>query len=281
MPRRSTSPSYGCGRAAGTAGDRLSENAGLVARLRAAGCVFAEDEARLLLTEAAEATELERLVRRRVAGEPLEYVLGWAEFRSLRIAVDPGVFVPRRRSGLLVTEAAHRVRAGAVVVDLCCGSGAIGAALAAEVPGLRLYATELDPVAVGCARRNLNGPDQTVLAGDLFAPLPASLRGRVDLVVANLPYVPTEQIELMPREAREHEARIALDGGADGLDLHRRAAAAAPDWLTAGGQLLIEAGRHQAPVTAEILADKGFETMIITDDEVDGTIVVGRKSINA
>lgn len=238
--------------------------------------MFAEDEARLLLAEAADAAELERLVRRRVAGEPLEYVLGWAEFRSLRIAVDPGVFVPRRRSGLLVTEAARRVRAGAVVVDLCCGSGAIGAALAAEVPGLEVYATELDPAAVACARRNLNPLGGTVLHGDLFTPLPDLLRGRVDLVVANLPYVPTGQIELMPREAREHEARIALDGGEDGLDLHRRAAAAAPAWLAPGGQLLIEAGRRQAPRTAEILADKGFETMISTDDEIDGTVVIGR-----
>lgn len=249
-----------------------------MARLRAAGCVFAEDEARLLLAEAADNTELERLVRRRVAGEPLEYVLGWAEFRSLRIAVDPGVFVPRRRSGLLVAEAAQRVRPGAIVVDLCCGSGAIGAALAAEVPGLDVYATELDPAAVACARRNLTGPGRTVLAGDLFAPLPEALRGRVDLVVANLPYVPTEQIELMPREAREHEARIALDGGPDGLDLHRRAAATAPDWIAAGGWLIIEAGRQQAPRTAEILAGKRFETMISTDDEVDGTAVIGRFS---
>ncbi|WP_460819941.1 putative protein N(5)-glutamine methyltransferase [Microlunatus parietis] len=244
--------------------------------MRAAGCVFAEDEADLLVAEAADPAHLERLVRRRVAGEPLEYVLGWAEFRSLRIEVDPGVFVPRRRSGLLVAEAARRVRAGAIVVDLCCGSGAIGAALATEVPGLQLYASELDPVAVACARRNLGTLGGTVLQGDLFAPLPETLRGRVDLVVANLPYVPTEQIALMPREAREHEARIALDGGPDGLDLHRHAAAAAPDWLAPGGWLIIEAGRQQAPVTAEILAGKGFETMINSDDEIDGTVVIGQ-----
>jgi release factor glutamine methyltransferase len=252
----------------------------IVERLRAAGCVFAEEEAELLLAEATDAADLEHKLARRVSGDPLEYVLGWAEFRGLRIVVEPSVFVPRRRSGLLVTEAACRVRTGAIVVDLCCGSGAIGAALAAEVPGLQLYATELDPVAVACARRNLNRLGGAVLQGDLFAPLPESLRGRVDLVVANLPYVPTEQIALMPREAREHEARLALDGGPDGLDLHRRAAAAAPDWLAEGGWLLIEAGRQQAPVTAEILADNGFPSTIATDDEIDGTVVIGRKPIN-
>ncbi len=252
--------------------DRVTE---LAARLRAAGCVFAEEEAALLLAEATNATELERLITRRVAGEPLEYVLGWAEFRGLRIVLEPGVFVPRRRSGLLVEQAAAGLTAGATVVDLCCGSGAIGAALAAEVDELDLYAIELDPAAVRCARRNLTGPRQTVLAGDLFDPLPDRLRGRVDVIVANLPYVPTDQIALMPREAREHEARIALDGGPDGFDLQRRAAAAAPDWLAPDGRILIETGRRQALHTAEVLAHNGFQPMITTDDEIDGTAVIG------
>ncbi len=215
------------------------------------------------------------MITRRVSGDPLEYVLGWAEFRGLRIAVEPTVFVPRTRSGLLVEQAAVGLGPGAVAIDLCCGSGAIGAALAATVDDLELYATELDPAAVRCARRNLTGPRQTVLAGDLFDPLPDRLRGRVDVIVANLPYVPTEQIALMPREAREHEARIALDGGPDGLDLQRRAAAAAPGWLRPGGRILIETGRRQAPYTAEILARNGFRTMISTDDEIDGTAVIG------
>jgi release factor glutamine methyltransferase len=247
----------------------------IVERLRAAGCVFAEEEAELLLAEATDAADLEAKLARRVSGDPLEYVLGWAEFRGLRIAVEPSVFVPRTRSGLLVERAATGLAPGSTVVDLCCGSGAIGVALAAEVDDLELYATELDPAAVACARRNLTGPRQTVLAGDLFEPLPVRLRGRVDVIVANLPYVPTEQIALMPREAREHEARIALDGGPDGLDLHRRAAAAAPAWLVPGGRLLIETGRRQAPDTAEILAQNGFEPLIVTDDEIEGTAVIG------
>jgi release factor glutamine methyltransferase len=105
----------------------------LVAALRSAGCVFAEDEARLLLDEASSPAELLTWTARRMAGEPLEYVVGWASFAGLRIAVDPGVFVPRRRSELLVAVAAREP--AQVVVDLCCGSGALGAALAARWPG--------------------------------------------------------------------------------------------------------------------------------------------------
>src|SRR3954463_6070240 len=103
---------------------RFREDA-VVARLRAAGCVFAEGEAQLLLSEAGAGAEVDVLVARRVAGEPLEQVLGWAECRGLRIAVAPGVFVPRRRTELLVEEALSLARPGAVVVDLCCGSGAL------------------------------------------------------------------------------------------------------------------------------------------------------------
>src|SRR5919198_868550 len=103
----------------------------IVSRLRAAGCVFAEDEALLLISAAGSPGELAAMVDRRIAGLPLEHVLGWAEFCGLRIAVDPEVFVPRRRTELLVRQAIALARPGAVVVDLCCGSGAVGAALAA------------------------------------------------------------------------------------------------------------------------------------------------------
>src|ERR1022692_3801195 len=129
----------------------------VVARLRAAGCVFAEDEARLLIAAARTPADLAGLVDRRVAGLPLEHVLGWAEFCGLRIAVDAGVFVPRRRTEFLVREAAAACRPGAVVVDLCCGSGAVGAALAVAVGRVELHATDIDPAAVRCARRNVAG----------------------------------------------------------------------------------------------------------------------------
>ena len=250
----------------------------VIARLRAAGCVFAEDEAELLVAAAPTAAELDQMVDRRVAGLPLEHILGWAEFCGLRIAVDPGVFVPRRRTEFLVREAITlgRQSASPVVVDLCCGSGAVGAALVATLETLDLYAADIDPAAVRCARRNI-GANGQVFEGDLYQPLPATLRGRVDILVANAPYVPTGAIGMMPREARLHEARVALDGGPDGLDIQRRVAASAPVWLAPGGHLLVETSERQAPQTLEILARNGLVPRVASSDELDATVVIGTR----
>jgi release factor glutamine methyltransferase len=247
----------------------------LVARLRAAGCVFAEDEAALLAAEAPDPAALGALTDRRASGEPLEQVLGWAEFRGLRVAVEPGVFVPRARTGLLVREALAVLPPGGTVVDLCCGTGAVGLALATERPGGALWAVDVEPAAVACARRNV-GDLGTVLLGDLDAPLPGSLAGAVDVVVANAPYVPTAEIAHMPTEARDHEPRSALDGGADGVDLHRRVAAAAPRWLAPGGHLLIETSVRQAGATAAACEGQGLRVRVVHDGDLDGTVVVAR-----
>lgn len=245
----------------------------VVAALRAAGCVFADYEARLLVDAARTPDELDALVRRRIAGEPLEHLLGWAEFCGLRIAVAPGVFVPRRRTELLVQLAAPLSAPGDVVVELCCGAAAVATALAAAVPGLELHAVEIDPAAVACARRNLVAGH--VYEGDLDAPLPASLRGRVAALVANAPYVPTDAIALMPPEARDHEPRLALDGGTDGLHVQRRVIAAAPRWLAPGGALLIETSERQAPLTAAAVAAAGLAPRVERSDDLDATAVVG------
>jgi len=246
----------------------------IVTKLRAAGCVFAEDEARLLVASAATPAELAAMVERRVAGQPLEHVLGWAEFLGLRIAVDPGVFVPRRRTEFLAGQATALAPAGAVVLDLCCGSGALGAALAAAVPGVELHAVAIEAAAAGCARRNLAAAGGQVYLGDLYEPLPAGLRGRVDVLVANAPYVPTESIGLMPPEARLHEPRAALDGGPDGLDVLRRVAAAAPAWLAPAGHLLVETSARQAPATVEAVAAAGLVPRVVTAPERGATVVV-------
>jgi release factor glutamine methyltransferase len=254
----------------------LDLEAQIVLRLRASGSVFAEEEAALLLAEyGRDASALEHAVQRRAAGEPLEIIVGWAEFCGLRLAVAPGVFVPRPRSAFLVGQAVALARHGDVLLDLCCGVGAIAAAVSARVPSLEVHAAELDPVAAECAGRNL--PDGHVVVGDLFDPLPASLAGRVNVLVANAPYVPTAEIDLMPREARLHERPAALDGGADGLDLHRRIAAGAPRWLAPGGVLLIETSERQAPSTLAIMAGVGLEARVERDDDADATVVIGTR----
>ncbi len=246
----------------------------IVTTLRNAGCVFAEDEARLLTEAAAGPDELGRLVERRVAGIPLEQLLGWAEFYGLRIAIEPGVFVPRRRTELLVREAAKHVPR--TVVELCCGSGAISAALTSILDHPDVYAADIDPAAVRCARRNL--PDARVYEGDLDAPLPPGLAGVVDVLVANAPYVPTGQIALMPPEARDHEPRVALNGGADGLDIARRVVAAAPRWLARTGVVIVETSARQAPLLADAATRAGLDPTVVSDEDTGGTAVVaGRR----
>ena len=248
----------------------------IVTRLRAAGCVFAEDEARLLISAAPTPVDLAAMVDRRAAGLPLEHVLGWAEFCGLRIAVNPGVFRPRRRTEFLVAQAIALARPRAVVVDLCCGSGAVGAALVAALERVELHAVDVDPVTVHCARRNV-AVGGHVYEGDLYAPLPAALRGRVDVLVANAPYVPTEAIGLLPPEARIHEPRVALDGGADGLDVLRRVVAAAPPWLAPGAYLLVETSERQAPQTVEAVARSGLIPRVARSGELDATVVIGTR----
>ncbi len=249
--------------------------ASIAAALRAAGCVFAEEETELILAEAAP-EDVREMVAARVAGFPLEQLLGWAEFDGLRIVVAPGVFVPRRRSRLLVELAAHRAAQleRAVVVDLCCGTGALAAAVLIRVPTVEAYAVDLDPVAVACARRNL--PPDRVFEGDLFQALPAELRGRVDVLVTNAPYVPTAAIATMTPEARDHEHRLALDGGVDGLDVQRRVIAETADWLAPGADLVIETGLHQLPETCEAMARAGFAAEPFTDADRSAVAVRGR-----
>ena len=298
----------------------------LVARLRAAGCVFAEDEARIL-TEAADgdAARLEELAAARVGGLPLEHLVGWAELDGRRWLVAPGVFVPRQRSELLVREAAARAAAGAgaaaargadgapgtspvLLVDLCCGCGALGGAVAARLLAaghdVELHAADVDPAAVTCAHDNLkaltdDNPDtrarRSVLApvrhsagapglgrltahtytGDLAEPLPADVWGRVDVLVANAPYVPTAAISMMPPEAREHEPHAALDGGGDGLAILRRVIDLAPTLLRPGGHLLVETGEAQVSAAVGHLEAAGLIATVLTDDDLGATALVG------
>lgn len=260
--------------------------AGVAARLRAAGCVFAEEEAALVLAAASTPADLERMLVARVTGMPLEHVLGWAEFAGLRVHVGPGVFVPRRRTEFLVEQAvalasassdlarSAPARSALVVVDLCCGSGALGAAFAAHFAGdADVYASDIDAASVACAEHNLD--PERVFQGDLYDALPHELRGRVDVLLANTPYVPSAAITTMPREARFHEGHVALDGGTDGLDIQRRVAAEASDWLAPGGNLLVEASDDQAAVSAAIFEQAGLEARVASSATWDATVVIG------
>jgi release factor glutamine methyltransferase len=275
--------------------DSTSPDADVVARLRAAGCVFAEDEAALLLEAAGTTDELDRLVARRVVGEPLEQILGWALFRGLRIRVDPGVFVPRLRTEFLVeTTLAHLAeRTGPLLVlDLCCGSGAAGAAVEAARGDVTVVAADIDPRSVACARRNLGRREgraegagdegraggerrENVFEGDLFDALPPAYRGRFDAIIANAPYVPTDEIDFMPRDARLHEPLTALDGGLGGTAIQARIAHAAAGWLRPGGLLVIETSERQAPATEDLVRDGGLATRTLHSVDLDATLVAG------
>lgn len=250
----------------------------VTARLRAAGCVFAEEEARLLREAASDAAHLDRLTARRVAGEPLEHLLGWVDFAGLRLEVDPGVFVPRQRTAVLAerTAAVASTYAGPVVVDLCCGCGAIAAVVAERVPGARVLAADIDEVAVANARRNLEPRGARAVAGDLFAPLPRSLAHRIDVLSVNAPYVPTSAIATLPPEAREREPHRALDGGPDGLDVHRRVLLDVRRWLALGARLLIEVSQDQAPEALALFDAAGLDASIEDDPARASTLVVGR-----
>ena len=233
-----------------------------------------------MVEAAASPDELESMVARRVSGLPLEQVLGWAEFCGLQIVVEPGVFVPRRRTELLVEQTIALLDGvhHPVVVELCCGSAAVAAAVHHARPDVELHASDVEYRAVHCAGRNLDGVG-SVHEGDLTDALPDDLAGRVDLIVANAPYVPSDEIALMPPEARDHEPRVALDGGADGVDIHRRIVEQASRWLRPGGHLVIETSRRQAPLTLDAMARRGFDADVVRSDDVDATAVVGTRRL--
>jgi release factor glutamine methyltransferase len=189
--------------------------------------------------------------------------------------VEPGVFVPRRRTEFLVGEALAQAPDASVVVDLCCGSGAVGAALAAALGDTELHAADIEPAAVDCARQNIAPYGGHAHLGDLFDALPAALRGRVGILAANVPYVPSGEVGLLPAEARDHEPLVALDGGGDGLDVLRRVAAGAPEWLAPGGCVLVETSERQAEDAVEAFRRAGLTARLAASEELYANVVIG------
>ena len=250
----------------------------IVARLRAAGCVFAEDEARLLMATARTPEELDAMVERRAAGLPLEQVLGWAEFCGLRIAVDPGVFVPRRRTEFLVQQAVRCSGPPGLArpepSSSTCAAARARSAPRSPRPWTTPRCTPPTSTRPPCAAPGGTSPGH-VYQGDLYQPLPARLRGQVAILAANVPYVPTGEIGFLPPEARAHEPLVALDGGPDGLDVLRRVAAGAPDWLAPGGHLLIETSDRQAPLAAAAFEATGLTPRVASDEDLNATVLIG------
>ena len=249
----------------------------LVTQLREAGCVFAEEEAEILFAAASDTTELDLLAARRIDGEPLEHVVGWAGFAGLRIPVAPGVFVPRRRTELVARVAQRLAPDLGTVVDLCCGAGAIGIALATWREDLTVFASDIDPVAVELAARGLAPLGGTAVVSNMDADLPPGLAGAVDVVTSCPPYVPTRQIAMMPHEARDHEPRRALDGGRDGARVQARVFDAAVRLLAPGGACVVETSEHVVDATVAAATHAGLAAAVEEDEALGAVVVVGTR----
>jgi release factor glutamine methyltransferase len=237
-------------------------------RLADAGFIAAREEAEELL-ECAGGDDLilASMTERRLRGEPLAWITGFAMFCGSEIRIDRGVYVPRWQSEPLARRAATRLPPQGTAIDLCTGSGAIAKALHVARPGARVVATDVDDRAVHCA--SSNGVE--VYGGDLFAPLPRDLEGTVDVVVGVVPYVPTRSLALLPRDTLVFESTLSYDGGDDGVHILRRVVRESGRFLRPGGALLIELGGDEIELLQNDLAGQHFTDVDTLFDE-DGDI---------
>jgi release factor glutamine methyltransferase len=248
-------------------GPQLIDRTRVVRELELAGCVAASEEADDLF-EACAGDELilQKLLSRRTAGEPIAWVTGKSLFCGLSISVAPGVYVPRWQSEQLARRAIELLPSDGVAVDLCTGTGAIAAAISFNRPRARVLATEIDRTAALCARSN----GVEVLEGSLFDPLPKDLRQSVDVVTAVVPYVPTGELQFLPRDVKDYEPQVALDGGAEGTQFLLKVVESSPAWLRSGGSLLLELGGDQHLPISAALGASGFQSIeLIRDDDED------------
>lgn len=273
--RKATEPTVTEPAAAGRTATRLrvsSPTDPVVAQLRAAGCVFAEQEAQILMAAADDGAELSRLTARRVAGAPLEHIVGWVEFAGRRLAVGPGVFVPRKRSELLaaVTVASAATRERPRILEAYCGAAPLAATAQAWLRDARVYATDVDATALHYARRNL-GEYAEIFRGVGLSGLPAALRGTIDVITAVPPYVPDNAVTLLPHEAADHEPHRALLAGPDGLDHLRALTEHAAEWLVHDGVLVME--MNEAQVRATVACAHGFRASVFADDDLSTVVL--------
>ena len=256
--------------------DAHAERASVVLALTGAGCVAAEEEAEELLAAAGDVVALHDMVERRLTGEPLAWITGRTAFCGLDVTVEPGVYVPRWQSEPLARLAAGLLPPRGVGVDLCCGSGALAMVMQAARPGARVVATEIDPVAVRCARRN----GVVVYRGDFDSALPAELAGEVDVMVGVLPYVPDDALHLLPRDVQHFEPQLALEGGPGGLVPVTSVVASSPSWLRRGGWLALEVGGDQVPRVTALFEAAGYgEIDVVEDEDGDPRAVYGQLGV--
>jgi release factor-specific protein-(glutamine-N5) methyltransferase len=223
----------------------------------------------------AERTTLREGVRRRAAGEPLQYVTGEVAFRHLVLKVRPGVLIPRPETEVLVdtvlpdVRRAIELRSSATVADLCTGSGCIALSIASECPGAAVFATDLSPTAVEVAAENAArlGLDDVVtpLVGDLFSALPDEARATLDVVISNPPYIPSADVPTLPAEIAGFEPHLALDGGPDGLEIYRRILSDAREWLRPGGLLAVELDERMVRKAAEEAVEWYEDVTVVSD----------------
>ncbi len=238
----------------------------LVARLRAAGCVFAEDEAAALRSRF-DGTALESAARQRIDGTPLEQILGFADIGGVRVDLASGVFVPRQRAEAIAELAVERRPDARRVADLGCGAGALAAMLSQRLPAARVIGTEIDSEALVCARRSAGRHGFEVARGSWWSPLPPEWRGAVDLAVAYLPHVPTDELDRIHPDFHAHEPLASVDGGPDGLDHWRVVAAEAVGWLAPGGLFVTLVADAQLEEAERIGQGAGLCTASLPSDD--------------
>ena len=245
----------------------------MASTLALAGCVAADEEADELIAAATDATSLDAMLKRRISGEPLAWITGTTRFCGLILQVRSGVYVPRWQSETLARTAAGLLPALGTAVDLCTGSGAIAAVMQAARPEARVVATEIDPLAAGCARAN----GIEVLIGDLDDVLPTELVGTVDVMTGVVPYVPADAMHLLPRDVLAYEPRTALDGGPTGLEVVTRTVDHSTKWMAPGGWLLLEVGGGQYTEVEQLFRRAGYgQIQILEDGDGDPRAVCGR-----
>lgn len=221
-------------------------------------------------------------VKRRAAGEPLQYVSGEVAFRHIVLKVRRGVLIPRPETEILAGEVLSAISSmdSPLVADICTGSGCIGLAIAHEHPGARVWASDLSPLAAEVTSDNaerLGLADRvTTCEGDLLGALPPELRGTLDVVVSNPPYIPSDQLPALPQEVVGYEPHLALDGGPDGLDVFRRLASEAAQWLVPSGLFAVELDERRVATAAEEALQWYEEVRVVADLTGRDRIVTAR-----